>query len=584
MKVAVFTTSYPRHPDDFAGRFVSGAVDGLRERGIEVEVVAPGSYGTFGASSDGGGIVRAVRKRPWVAPLLFSSMVRALRRAARDADLVHAHWLAGGVIALFAGRPFVVTLHGTISGGALDDFKVLRRSPRLARLVLDRARAVICVSEALTEAARQAGVEQAVFIPNGIEIPAEVGEEADPPEIFYTGRLAPEKGVEDLVEATRGLNLVVSGDGPLRGLVPGGALGFLSREELEGRYERAAIVVCPSRSEGFGVVCAEAMAHGKPVVATAVGGLVNLVVDEETGLLVPPREPRALRAALERLLADGEARRRLGQAGREKIIAGYSWDKVIAQTLDVYSQALQSPEVEERQPHAVLDVRSRTAKARKIERLLESRCQLAGARVLDIGTGSGVIAEMLAQRVGSEGEVVGVDLVDQRVTTNGYRFEQITGTTLPFEQGSFDLVLSNHVLDHVGGPPEKRHHLAEIRRVLRDDGCCYLTVANRWVLVEPHFRLPFLSWLPARARTPYVRLARRGRVYDCDIPARAEVLKLVEEAGLSYEEVELEALGSFAELERGPVARLASRLPGGLLEAALPVFPTVVLFLRKEPA
>jgi hypothetical protein len=81
-----------------------------------------------------------------------------------------------------------------------------------------------------------------------------------------------------------------------------------------------------------------------------------------------------------------------------------------------------------------------------------------------------------------------------------------------------------------------------------------------------------------------VRLARRGRVYDCDIPARAEVLELVEEAGLSYEELELEALGSFAELEQGPVARLASRLPGGFLEAVLPIFPTVVLLLRKEPA
>ena len=171
MKVTVFTTSYPRGPDDFAGRFVSGLVERVRERGVDVDVVAPGDYDTYGLSSDGGGIVRAAKRRPWAAPFMLSSMARTLRAAARDADLVHAHWLAGGAVALLAGKPFVVTLHGTISGGALDDFELLRKASRPARLVLDRARAVICVSEALTEAALRAGVKRAVFIPNGIDVP-----------------------------------------------------------------------------------------------------------------------------------------------------------------------------------------------------------------------------------------------------------------------------------------------------------------------------------------------------------------------------------------------------------------------------
>lgn len=580
MRIAVFTTSYPRHPDDFAGRFVSGLVERMRERGVEVDVVAPGAFRTFGLASDGGGIVRAVKGKPWLAPPLLVSMGRALRRAARDADLVHAHWLAGGAVALLAGKPFVVTLHGTISGGALDDFEVLRKRPRLARLVLDRARAVICVSEALTEAARAAGVEHAVFIPNGIEIPLEVGEEAEPPEILYTGRLAPEKGIEDLAAAAEGLNLVVSGDGPLRALVPQ-ALGFLPRDELDRRYRRAAIVVCPSRSEGFGVVCAEAMAHGKPVVAGAVGGLVNLVEHEETGLLVPPGDPPALRAALERLLGDRELRLRLGRAGREKIVAGYSWDKVVEETAAVYEAASRPEPAEAPRPHAVLDRGSRLAKAGKLLRLLEGRCDLAGARILDVGTGAGVIASALAEQAGPEGRVVGVDLVDQRVETEGYEFIPVTDTRLPFEDGSFDLVVSNHILDHVGGEAEKRHHLAEIRRVLVPAGACYLAVANRWVVVEPHFRLPFLSWLPARLRTPYVRLARRGRVYDCDLPTRGEVLRLVGDAGFSAEELEREAALGLAELEGGALPRLAGRIPEPALRALLPVVPTVVLFLRK---
>src|SRR5256714_14537290 len=96
------------------------------------------------------------------------------------------------------------------------------------------------------------------------------------------------------------MKLVVAGDGPLRARVPGG-LGFVPHDELQRLYARAAVVACPSRREGFGVACLEAMAHGRAVVATDVGGLRDLVVDGVTGLVVPPRDPGALRDALQRL-------------------------------------------------------------------------------------------------------------------------------------------------------------------------------------------------------------------------------------------------------------------------------------------
>jgi len=170
----------------------------------------------------------------------------------------------------------------------------------------------------------------------GIEIPEQPGVELDPTEVFYTGRLSPEKGVEDLAAAREGLNLVVSGDGPLRHLFPD-ALGFISRAELMERYDRAAVVVVPSRSEGFGVVCAEAMAHGKAVVAGATGGLLGLVRDGETGLLVEPGDPQALRAAIDRLLADKALRDRLGRNAREWITELCGWERVIDKTLETYA-------------------------------------------------------------------------------------------------------------------------------------------------------------------------------------------------------------------------------------------------------
>ena len=170
MKIVVLTTSYPRHAGDFAGRFIADAVERLRERGLEVDVVAPGRFRDFGLSY-GDGVVANLRRRPWAAPLLLGSMLLAVRRAARGADLVHAHWLPAGAVAALSGKPFVVTLHGT-------DVELARRAPRLARLVLRRARAVVCVSSALAEAARRLGATDPSVIPNGVELPEEGGEEA----------------------------------------------------------------------------------------------------------------------------------------------------------------------------------------------------------------------------------------------------------------------------------------------------------------------------------------------------------------------------------------------------------------------
>jgi glycosyltransferase involved in cell wall biosynthesis len=84
----------------------------------------------------------------------------------------------------------------------------------------------------------------------------------------------------------------------------------------------------------------EAMAHGRAVVATPVGGIPGLVEDGRTGLLVPPGDGGALRAAIERLLADPELRRRLGNAARERVTELCSWERVVDQTLAAYEAAV----------------------------------------------------------------------------------------------------------------------------------------------------------------------------------------------------------------------------------------------------
>ena len=336
MKVVVLTTSYPRGPDDVAGVFVREAVEELRGAGVDVAVVSPASFRHFGLAY-GHGVVGNLRRRPWKAlllPAFLASYSIAARRAARDADLVHAHWLPSALPALKTRKPFVLQLWGT-------DVELAARVRWAARKLVRRARVVLCPSEALAAAARELGAREVRVVPSGVAIPDAVGEPDDPPHALFVGRLSEEKGILDFVRATEGIQRVIVGDGPLRGRVPD-ALGFVSGAELAAHYERAAVVVCPSPREGYGVVAREAMAHGRPVVATAVGGLLDAIEDGVTGLLVPPGDPAALRAAIETLLADAELRRRLGTAAREAARDRFSWQVSTERTLAAYRDALQA--------------------------------------------------------------------------------------------------------------------------------------------------------------------------------------------------------------------------------------------------
>jgi glycosyltransferase involved in cell wall biosynthesis len=340
VKIVVLTTSYPRWDGDPAGRFVADAVERLRAE-IDVGVVSAQSFRHYGIAY-GHGVLGNIKQRPWLGalvPMMIASFVHAARDAARTADLVHAHWLPAGWVAARTGKPFAVTLHGT-------DVELAQRVPRLARMVFARAAAVVAVSNAIADVARSLGAREVDVIPNGVDVPPAGGTEVEPPYVLYAGRLSKEKGVLELVDAARGLPLVVVGDGPVRRYVPQ-ARGFAPRAELLRLLDEAAVVACPSRREGFGMTCLEAMAHGKPVVATAVGGLLDLVVDGETGLLVPARDSRALRGAIERLLTDADLRRQLGEAARERAHE-FEWSRVVPRLLALYERVLGAASVPSR--------------------------------------------------------------------------------------------------------------------------------------------------------------------------------------------------------------------------------------------
>lgn len=236
-----------------------------------------------------------------------------------------------------------------------------------------------------------------------------------------------------------------------------------------------------------------------------------------------------------------------------------------------------------RQPHATLELQSRRLKAEKIEQLLKLSDFKQPIAMLEIGCGSGGISHYFATHPKLNIQVTAIDTHDNRQIHESYKYHSVKDTDLPFEKDNFDVVITNHVIEHVGQRDAQIQHLKEIRRVLKPNGVGYLAVPNRWMITEPHYKLKFLSWLPRSWRTPYLRLMRKGDFYDCEPLELNELEKMLHAAELNYRNICIEGLRTTFNLEKPNTlsCRILRLIPDGVLNLLAPLIPTLIYRIQR---
>jgi len=337
----------------------------LRERGDAALFVSP-DRGPFTQRAEGEGFRVAIADvgRVHRVPGAFA-LARLLR--AEHVDVLHTHTLAAAnVLSRLAARaarvPVVSHLH-------IENH--FRSSTRALLRGADNATARLCVrlvavSEETRRAYERQGYPQRIdVVYNGValdgssnhSIRSELGLPDGAPLIGEVGRLCDVKGQRELIQALAhvpeatavfvGADLEQGGRFQRELEEVADALGVRERIVFAGRRSDVGAVLAeldvfalPSWTEGLPLVVLEAMARRRPVVATPVGGTAEVVVDGETGLLVPPRDPDALAAALRRLLADADLRRRLGDAGYDRVREHFSVETMTRRMLALYDEVL----------------------------------------------------------------------------------------------------------------------------------------------------------------------------------------------------------------------------------------------------
>ena len=404
MRIALLSNEYPPHVYGGAGvhiEYLSRELARAEGGAHHVEVLCFGEQHETRGNLRVRGVAPAVRfpaQDPRHARLL-DALVRDLAMAgAVDApDVVHCHtWyahLAGCLARPLTGAKLVLTTH---SLEPHRPWKVeqlgtaYHATTWIERTAYENADGVVAVSQAMkrdVQALYGVAPERVRVIHNGIDpeeyqprlAPATLrglGVDSDVPIVLFVGRITRQKGILHLVRAIRhlepGAQVVLCAGAPdtpeigaeMTALVQEARRDarveivwlpeMLPKEDVIALYTHAAVFVCPSVYEPFGIINLEAMACETPVVASAVGGIPEIVVPGETGVLIPleaaggespePRDPegfsRALAAAVNELMAAPERRAAMGRAARARVLAQFSWQAIAAQTLDFYRELL----------------------------------------------------------------------------------------------------------------------------------------------------------------------------------------------------------------------------------------------------
>jgi len=397
MRVLMVTSSYPKFPGDVTAPFIESIALGVAGRGHHVDVVLPhhpelkrgdnepvrffpyryapsDAWSLWGYAQSLEADVRVRRAVYLLAPLVALSLRSAVERRLLDAsyDVVHVHWVVPNAAMITdivrAHRvPFVVSLHGS------DVFVAERYwiARLLARRSLDAAGAVTACSGDLARRAVALGtrpdrtrtipygVDASAFAPGGgsAGVREHLGVRSGALLVLAFGRMVEKKGFTYLVEAAArvsGVHVVIAGDGDLRPALeaqarerraPVSFAGSLDRDSMAAALAAADVAVVPSvvdragNVDGLPNALLEALSAGRPVVATRVAGIPDVVEDGIHGLLVPEKDPGALAAALERLVREPETRARLGDAARRRAVSSLTWEAAAAAFEDCYAQA-----------------------------------------------------------------------------------------------------------------------------------------------------------------------------------------------------------------------------------------------------
>jgi glycosyltransferase involved in cell wall biosynthesis len=324
-----------------------------RARGHTVEVVALKQLGDAAQPLQDAGIpclaLHASDHPGWRTAWSVLSLAAHLKRS--PPHVIHA-WLSSGCAAVKLAAPPGIP---RVMGLRVTDV------PSAGMLALLRApdgcaTRYVAVSQGVADAwapALKAGAQSISVIPNGVDVASQVQPEFPNARPLFLGRMAHQKGVDTLLASLvdASFSVDITGAGPDEALLRllAEKLGISSRVAFTGptRQARAALIRCsvlvlPSRSEGMPNAVLEAMAVGRAVVATDIPGTREVVVHGETGLLVPPENPLALRAAITRLQGDPALRARLGAAGYERARSVFGRQRVVNETLALY-ESLASP-------------------------------------------------------------------------------------------------------------------------------------------------------------------------------------------------------------------------------------------------